>query len=106
MIKVSPRLAILGKSSNIVSNTLRYLCLILNNLRDTEGLTCNCKQKIYIHAHCTVQHRHKRVPEELKWSKNYNKIKRLHIEGKSNQAQEGKHCHREVKPGQTSTVKD
>lgn len=56
---------------------------------------------------CTLySQKYKIVPEQLKWSENYNKIKRLHIEGKSNQAQEGKHCHWEVKPGQTSTVRD
>lgn len=33
------------------------------------------------------------VPQQLKWSKDDNKIKWLHVKGESNQAQEGKHCH-------------
>lgn len=40
------------------------------------------------------------LPEQLKRSEDHNKIKGLHIEGKSNQAQESKYCHGEVKPGQ------
>lgn len=42
----------------------------------------------------------KNLPEQLKRSEDHNKIKGLHIEGKSDQTQEGKDCHREVKPGQ------
>lgn len=49
--------------------------------------------------------RNKSIPEQLKWSENYNKVKWLHIKGKSNQAQEGKHGHGEVKPGQTKQQK-
>lgn len=41
----------------------------------------------------------KNLPEQLKRSEDHNKIKGLHIEGKSDQTQEGKDCHREVKPG-------
>lgn len=43
----------------------------------------------------------KSVPEQLKGSENYDEIKRLHIKGESDQTQEGKHSHWEVKPGQT-----
>lgn len=106
MIKVKPRLAILGKSSNIVSNTLRYLCFILNNLVAKE------RERTRRHAICNIstwsygntRNCNGRTPEQLKWSEHYNKVERLHIEGKSNQAQEGKHRHWEVKPKQTSTV--
>lgn len=43
----------------------------------------------------------KNLPEQLKRSEDYNKVKGLHIEGESDQPQEGKDCHSEVKPGQT-----
>lgn len=49
--------------------------------------------------------RNQSVPEQLKWSQNNNKVKWLHIEGESDQTQEGKHRHGEIKSGQTSTVK-
>lgn len=39
------------------------------------------------------------LPEQLKRSEDHNKIKGLHIEGKRNQTQEGRDCHREVKAG-------
>lgn len=43
MINVNPRLAILGKSSNMVSKTLRYLCFILNNLQKATHRNLNVK---------------------------------------------------------------
>lgn len=39
----------------------------------------------------------KSTPEQLQWSEHYDKVKRLHVEGKSDQAEEGKHSHWEVK---------
>lgn len=41
----------------------------------------------------------KNLPEQLKRSEDYDKIKGLHIEGKSDQTHEGEDCHRKVKPG-------
>lgn len=97
MIKVRPRLAILGNSSNMVSSTLRYLCFILNKLQKTKIQEVKGKlilQKI----------KRSNAPEQLKCSKYHNKIERLHVKGESNQAQESKDGHREVKPVQMSNV--
>lgn len=41
----------------------------------------------------------KNLPEQLKRSEDHDKIKGLHIEGKSNQTHEGKDCHKKVEPG-------
>lgn len=41
----------------------------------------------------------KNLPEQLKRSEDHDKIKGLHVEGKSDQTHEGKDCHRKVKPG-------
>lgn len=42
----------------------------------------------------------KNLPEQLERSEDHDKIKGLHVEGERDQTQEGKDCHREVKPGQ------
>lgn len=104
MIKVNPRLAILGKSSNMVSNTLRYLCFILNSLWENNGQHFNVKENMNEYMDIILWGvRNKSVPKQLKGSENYDEIKRLHIKGESDQTQEGEHCHWEVKPGQTKT---
>lgn len=102
MIKVNPRLAILGNSSNMVSNTLRYLCFILNSLWENNGQHFNVKENMNEYMDNTLRGvRIKSVPKQLKGSENYDEIKRLHIKGESDQTQEGEHCHWEVKPERT-----
>lgn len=56
-----------------------------------------------MNQHCNLMNRTESAPEQLERSEHHNKVERLHIEGKSNQAQEGKHSHWEVKPGQART---
>lgn len=99
MIRVKPRLAILGKSSNMVSSTLRYLCLILNNLQNLYAF-CWLTKRDWLYSAIMSRTGKINLPEQLKRSEDHNKIKGLHIEGKSDQAQESKYCHGEVEPGQ------
>lgn len=56
--------------------------------------------KMGLGVFCNVKNWKSDLPEQLKRSEDHNKIKGLHIEGKSDQAQESKDCHGEVKPGQ------
>lgn len=44
-------------------------------------------------------------PEQLERSEHNNKVKWLHVEGKSNETKKGKHCHQEVKPEKVSKDK-